>query len=1003
MAESSSPEESSRDRSLIDSALRQVGELSPTRSAASGVGGQWLPGYEIVNEQHRGGQGVVYRAVQKATGQEVAVKVLREGLFASGMGRARFEREVRVLALLRHPNIVAIHDSGEIQGSFYCVMDFIDGNNLDVVISRDSPPLRDRVQLFRTIAQAVGSAHLRGVIHRDLKPSNIRVDLEGEPHVLDFGLAKWEADEDGRDAKEMLSPALATVARQFQTSTGEFVGSIPWASPEQVEGHAGALDVRTDVYSLGVVFYQMSTGQFPYDISGSYRHSFEQVVHATPTPPRRYEPAMDEDLETILLKCLAKDPDRRYQSAGELARDLEQHLEGRPISARRDSSWYVLRKSLFQHRWLAGAVGVVLLLAISFAGYWVINRSHLASLYDQYRNTAQRLDSLLQARELEALDEAWNQANLERVTELLESIPAPRRSWFADRFSASLSLNQWTVRLENDVVLAAACSPDGEQVVTGSWNGRLQLLEAASGALIWEEGELLPDVRAVRFVAEGTRIVTAGSTGVDVFDSESGRHLRMLEVETGGLEVVAAHGNELFAATTDGRVFSWSLEQGSLRSQWKFRHPSAEPDPSSALSGVQCLALDPVARRVVTGGRGIVRLWSLDAPEPIRTYSSLQLGFDSPVSIRSVALHVGEGLLAVGLTGNETQVNRITLLELESGERRSNLDGHTHFILDLEFDLAGRRLLSSSRDSTIRVWDLATGSLLATLLGHRGRVEALSFSPGASNFVSVGSDGTVRSWRAPVMLHRLDPTFGEPVGIFGVDLQAQVMAWNGTSLHPYRVNGSGGFERVDNTDPWPVAASRRIVWSAAADGSVVVGAATGPLFWRNVAGVQTLNPDRTVLAVGHSGMQVWMGLEDGTLEHMDQNTGERQQHRKHLGEEISAVAVNTNPDMVAVATRGGAIALHERSGDVRWSLPCPSQSEIRCLSFLDDGKVLAAGTDRGSIQLFSTPYGDRLPDLGEHPQPITDLLFLPASRQLYSLDVGGGLRQWGQGRRTNQN
>ena len=207
-----------------------------------------FPGYENVEEFHRGGQAVVYRARHSATGRDVAIKVMKEGPFGGPADKARFEREVQILGQLNHPNIVTIHDSGETAGHFFFTMDFVDGEALHDHTASGDLHSRETLSLFAKVCDAVNAAHLRGVIHRDLKPSNIRVNATGEPFVLDFGLAK------------LATPAPDTAA---MTQTGQFIGSMPWASPEQAEGNPNEVDVRTDVYSLGVVLFQLLTGRFP--------------------------------------------------------------------------------------------------------------------------------------------------------------------------------------------------------------------------------------------------------------------------------------------------------------------------------------------------------------------------------------------------------------------------------------------------------------------------------------------------------------------------------------------------------------------------------------------------------------------------------------------------------------------------------------------------------------------------------------------------------------------
>ncbi len=343
-----------RERDLIDAARREAEENQ--RLGAAGVtldAGPALPppdsfpGYEITREIHRGGQGVVYQALQKATRRKVAIKVLREGPFAGDRDRARFEREVRTLARLNHPGIVAIHDSGSAAGQDFFVMDYVPGQPLDVHMASEERTVRETFALFARVCHAVNAAHLKGVIHRDLKPSNILVDPAGEPRILDFGLAR-----------------TGLRAESGVTRTGQFVGSLPWASPEQAEGDPERIDVRTDVYSLGVILYHMLTRRFPYPVSGPLRAVLDHIASAEPARPRTFRRDVDDEAEAIALKCLRKDPDLRYQTAGELARDAERYVKGEPIEARSDSAWYVLSKALRHYRRHAAVAGALVILGV---------------------------------------------------------------------------------------------------------------------------------------------------------------------------------------------------------------------------------------------------------------------------------------------------------------------------------------------------------------------------------------------------------------------------------------------------------------------------------------------------------------------------------------------------------------------------------------------------------------------------------------------------------------
>lgn len=359
-----SKEGSSTERKLIEAAFEGAQPASgwPETTTAWFEGAPLpptgaFPGYDIVREIHRGGQGVVYQAVQLSTRRHVAIKVMHSGPFMGSSGRARFEREVQVLGQLDHPNIVGIHDSGVTKdGSCFYVMDYISGKPLDKLMAEGQLPIRESLKLFAKICDAVNAAHLKGVIHRDLKPANIRIDKHGEPIVVDFGLAKLaipDLDEEG--------------SGKLMSMTGQFIGSLPWASPEQAEGSPTNIDVRTDVYSLGVILYQLLTNRFPYEVLGNMRDVLDNIVRAEPARPSTIRRKINDEVETIVLKSLAKQRERRYQSAGELGRDVHRFLEGQPIEAKRDSGWYVITKTLKRYRAPVAFAGGSLVALIVFA------------------------------------------------------------------------------------------------------------------------------------------------------------------------------------------------------------------------------------------------------------------------------------------------------------------------------------------------------------------------------------------------------------------------------------------------------------------------------------------------------------------------------------------------------------------------------------------------------------------------------------------------------------
>ena len=313
-----------------------------------------IEGYEILSEIHRGGQGIVYKVIQKSTKRTVALKVLPKGSFATPQQKHRFEREINLVARLQHPNIVTIYDSGLAQGQYYFAMEYVHGRPADVYVEETKPSIDETLRLFAKICAAVNYAHQQGVIHRDLKPGNILIDAEGEPHILDFGLAK------------AAGPGLLDGGVPV-TVTSEFMGTLAYASPEQTKGDPSLVDIRTDVYSLGVVLYKMLTGAYPYDLSDKLAELLENITEAKPQKPSSLRRELGDEIDTIVLTALAKDKERRYQTAGELGRDVERFLQGQTIEARRDSLSYMLRirgRAFVQRYRVLSLLGVILIAAL---------------------------------------------------------------------------------------------------------------------------------------------------------------------------------------------------------------------------------------------------------------------------------------------------------------------------------------------------------------------------------------------------------------------------------------------------------------------------------------------------------------------------------------------------------------------------------------------------------------------------------------------------------------
>src|SRR5262249_34327443 len=274
-----------------------------------------LGDYELLEEVGRGGQGVVFRARQKSLNRIVALKVIRLGQWASKAHLKRFRLEAEAAARLEHPGIVPIHDVGERDGSCYFSMKFVEGGQLDAIAKREPMSIRRAAELIAKIARTIHYAHEHGILHRDIKPGNILLDTKGEPHLTDFGLARLvESD-------------------SSVTHTLDVLGTPSYMAPEQAVGNTAAISSVTDVYGLGAVLYQLLTGQPPFAGGATYE-TIKLLLDTEPKHPRLLNPKIDRDLSTICLKCLEKDPKRRYSSALALAEDLERWLRHEPIKAR---------------------------------------------------------------------------------------------------------------------------------------------------------------------------------------------------------------------------------------------------------------------------------------------------------------------------------------------------------------------------------------------------------------------------------------------------------------------------------------------------------------------------------------------------------------------------------------------------------------------------------------------------------------------------------------------
>ncbi|MFN0135638.1 MAG: serine/threonine-protein kinase [Phycisphaerae bacterium] len=484
----------------LDETKLSAGDLTSTvaaekRPPTDTTAGVAFPGYDHPLELSRGGQGVVYRAMQVGTRREVAIKVLLHGEHASDSVRRRFEREIELAAALQHPSIVTIFHSGTTTSALpFYVMDFVRGLPLNRFTRDKGLRIDGTVELFIKLCEAVAYAHQRGVIHRDLKPSNILVDERGDVKILDFGLAKRVNRED-----EL-------------TLSDEVMGTLAYMSPEQTRGKRDEIDTRSDIYALGVILFELVTGEKPYPVSGSILEILRNINETPPASPSslwtlgtgappmksrrpwRSRTPIDRDLETILLKTLDKQPARRYQSAGELAADLQRWLRSEPIEARRDSSVYWLLKMARKHVGVSVTLVslVMLVVAFSIVVAFLLFDERLARVRSEH--SARKASELADERN-ETILAAINVRARDRARYLLEAVrqsALPIAEWVANENPPMRACYDYLTGVEPDAArLRSALGPANEALA--------RLMEAERAAL---RGDETAAIAAYRYTAE---------------------------------------------------------------------------------------------------------------------------------------------------------------------------------------------------------------------------------------------------------------------------------------------------------------------------------------------------------------------------------------------------------------------------------------------------------------------------------------------------------------------
>ena len=681
--------------------------------------------YELLEEIARGGMGVVYKARQKSLGRIVAVKMLLFGGPAGKEIAQRFRAEAAAAASLQHPNIVAIHEVGAHEGQPFFVMDFIDGQSLAQLAAGQPLPATRAARYVKIAAEAIHYAHERGILHRDLKPSNVLIDPFDQPRVTDFGLAKRLH----HDSELTLS--------------GQVLGSPNYMPPEQAAAKRGLVGRRSDVYSLGAILYHLITGRPPF-VGDTLTDTLQDVVNKEPVCPRLLNPSVPRDLETLCLKCLEKEPARRYQTAQALAEDLERFLHAEPIHAHpvghAEKLWrWCRRKPVVAS---LGAATLFLLLAVAVGSPIAIYRiNHERRRADEEKAEARRL---LYVANMNLAQQAWEQNDIGRLRLLLEEMQdSPYRGfeWYYWQKQSHLSLMTLQGHLAG--VTSVAFSPDSDRMVTASGDQTAKVWESVSGRELHTfRGHSTP-INSVAFSPDGRWIVTGSSDQTaKVWESASGRERLTLKGHATGIPRVLVYGeghpvrgNFAVAFSPDGqRIVTGSSDQTAKI--WEAASGRELLTLKGHSAPITFVAFSADGQRIVTGSEDKTgKVWESASGHELLTLT----GHSDQIWSGAFS---ADGQQIV--TGSDDKTAKIW--EAASGRELLTLRGHTDLIRSVGFSRDSQRIVTGSWDQSAKVWEVASGRELFTLKGHSHLIRAVAFSPDGQRILTGSEDRTAKVW-----------------------------------------------------------------------------------------------------------------------------------------------------------------------------------------------------------------------------------------------------------------
>ena len=997
--------------------LRAVARAEPevTMGAPIAPGGR-IGHYEIKGVLGSGGMGVVYVAEQDRPRRIVALKVIRRGLASRRMLR-RFEAEAEMLGRLQHPGIAQIFEAGTWDDGGgaqpYIAMELVDGPALTRWVENKRLGTRDTLALMAKVCDAVHHAHQRGVLHRDLKPGNILVqdsaDGIGQPKVLDFGIARPLGDAD---------PSATTL----KTDIGQLVGTLAYMSPEQIGGNTDEVDVRSDVYALGVIIYRLLSGKLPLDLGDrSIPEAARIIMEQAPARLSNVSKVFRGDVETIVLKAMDKDQTRRYQSAAEFAEDLRRYLAGMPIAAKRDSALYVLGKQLNRYRGVAIASAIACVALLGLGAYsawqWRVNtvladqqtllarsaESARASA-EREREESERLRGIADNRtedlrkQLYSSSIGFAQAALQgdyvrRARELLARCPEDLRGWEWDYLSRLSDTSLDMRKIDKGEVKIYLAGP--------AVDGRIAMRLEGQGIWVFNHSDLWSGGKPIFTVTEPNAHMPVFATGgktlvwstvdhwVRAFDLDSGTELYRIRPLGGRAAVfgVSADGSKLLIGDQAvGRTTVTWVEPRT--GEELMRGEIVSPNDMVTTFGVSPRG-DVIAFATHDGTIGFMDAATLKVVDT-RTVKHDRSIFRMVFSADGRYLATSSAMVSLQVT------------DVDKRQRVSLISGTQSAFNQIAFSPDGTQLAGAHDDGVLKVYDPLTGRVLSSLRGHTSSVFGVVYSPDGHTIISGGGDGTLRRWDA-------SPEPDNPVALMGNWPQCLAVSADYSTLAVGLANGelrlcdpATGATRKSITftlpsglkGPWGVSFSRdgKVLAATCGDGSVRIVDVVKGLEERSISSAHTGRALSSKFSA--DGKLVYSTGDDGYVKVWDVATGRSEGvWPAHSG---GTFVIQILPDgQQAVTTGGDGYArLWDLASRTKIREYKHSEAEVFAGAISPDGTRLATGDSNGLLRMWDLKTGTMLAEAAGHDGSIHCVVFSPDARRLFTGGWDSVARVW---------